>query len=187
MRSMVQEIFHQFFIYLKRAIPELKFIIVGDFEQLPPVKCRLGNRIFEDSRALYELCDGNKLTLTVCRRSDDTLFNMVAPGIISKIQKTSFGNKFTDRHLAYTNAKIIQINKQMVDIYVKRKKQKPLELPKLNYDKNSQEVKLLTGTPIIAGINNKMNDIYNNELFTIKSIDKISNSITITYESYKIL
>ena len=68
-------------------MPELKFIIVGDFEQLPPAKCRLGNTIVKDSRALWELCDGNKLTLTVCKRSDDTLFNMVAPDNISKIKK----------------------------------------------------------------------------------------------------
>ena len=68
-------------------MPELKFIIVGDFEQLPPVKCRLGKTCFKDSRALWELCDGNKVTLTICRRSDDTLFNMVAPANIGKIRK----------------------------------------------------------------------------------------------------
>ena len=85
--SKVQKIFYKFFIYLKRAMPELKFIIVGDCGQLPPVKCRLGNTCVKDSRALWELCDGNKLTLTVCRRSDDTLFNMVAPDNISKIKK----------------------------------------------------------------------------------------------------
>ena len=85
--SMVQEIFYKFCIYLKRAMPELKFIIVGDFEQLPPVKCKLGNTCFKDSRARWELCDGKKLTLTVCRRSDDTLFNMVAPANIGTVRK----------------------------------------------------------------------------------------------------
>ena len=29
--SMVQEVFYKFFLYLKRAMPEIKFIIVGDF------------------------------------------------------------------------------------------------------------------------------------------------------------
>ena len=82
--SMVQDRFYKFIIYLKRAIPELKSIIVGDFDQLPPVNCRLGHTTFRDSRALYELCDGNQLNLTVCRRSDDTLFNMVAPKNIKK-------------------------------------------------------------------------------------------------------
>ena len=70
-----------------------------------------------------------------------------------------------------------------------KKKQKPLELPKLKYDQNLQDVRLLRGMPIIARINNKMNDIdkYNNERFTIKSIDRINNSITITDGSDKIM
>ena len=41
--------------------------------------------------------------------------------------------------------------------------------------------------PIKTRINNKQNDIYNNELFTIKSIDRINNSITITDDSDKIV
>ena len=41
--------------------------------------------------------------------------------------------------------------------------------------------------PIIARINTKMNDIYNIELFTIKSIDRINNSIIITDESDQII
>ena len=59
---------------------------------------------------------------------------MVAPANIGKITKNPFGNEFTDRHLAYTNAKRIPVNRQMMDMYVKRKKQKPLERPKLKYD-----------------------------------------------------
>ena len=56
-------------------MPELNCIIVGDFEQLPPTKCRFGNKASKDSRALLELCDGSKLTLAVRRRSDGALFN----------------------------------------------------------------------------------------------------------------
>ena len=35
--SMVHEIFYKFFIGLKKMVPELRFIIAGDFEQLLPV------------------------------------------------------------------------------------------------------------------------------------------------------
>ena len=101
---------------------------------------------------------------------------MLLPQNINKINKSTFGNKFTDRHIAYTNEKRKQINKQMMDIFVKRRKQKPLELPGLKYDKNSQDMRLLPGMPVIAKINNKSFDIYNNELYTIKKItdEKIS-------------
>ena len=40
--SMLQEIFYKFFIMIKRIKPNLKFIIAGDFNQLPPVKNRNG-------------------------------------------------------------------------------------------------------------------------------------------------
>ena len=90
--SMVQEIFYKFFIYLQRALPTIKFIIAGDFLQLLPVKDRLGTRSYKDSIALHELCNGNKLTLTKCRRSDDILFNMLLPENIHKITKATFGN-----------------------------------------------------------------------------------------------
>ena len=76
---MVQEIYYKFFIYLKRANPKIKFIIAGDFEQLLPVKDRVTKCDYKNSLALHELCDGNKLQLTKCRRSDDTLFNMLLP------------------------------------------------------------------------------------------------------------
>ena len=74
-----------------------------------------------------------------------------------------FGQEFADRHLAYTNAKRIQVNRQMMDVYAK-KKQKPLELPELKYDQNSQDVRSLTGMPIIARINNTKHELCNNEL-----------------------
>ena len=75
----------------------------------------------------------------------------------------------------------------MMDMCLKIKKQKPLELPKLKYDKNFEDVRLLTGMPIIARINNNKHEIWNNELFTTKSIDRINNSITITDDSDKIV
>ena len=54
-------------------------------------------------------------------------------------------------HIAYTNAKIKEVNKTMMELYVKRK-QKPIELPRVKYDENSQNFMLLTGMPIIARI-----------------------------------
>ena len=84
--SLMHEVLYVF-THLKRAKPELKFVLVSEFEQLPPVNDRLENPNDENTRALYERCDGNKLTLTTCRRADDKLFNMLALGNISKIQK----------------------------------------------------------------------------------------------------
>ena len=100
------------------------------------------------------------------------LFNMLLPENIHNITKATFENKFTDRHISFTNATRIKVNHRMMQQVVKQKKKKPLRLEKLFYDKNSQNVELLPGMPIIARINEKKLDIFNNELFTIKTITK---------------
>jgi ATP-dependent exoDNAse (exonuclease V) alpha subunit len=97
-----------------------------------------------------------------------------------KINKSTFGNKLTDKHLSFTNLKKQEINHYMMNKAVKEKKKAPLELAKLKYDKNSQNVRLLPKTPIIARINAKDYDIFNNEIFTIKKIDYDSEMILIT-------
>jgi hypothetical protein len=38
---MMHEIFYKFFITLKRTLPDIKFIVAGDFAQLLPVKDRV--------------------------------------------------------------------------------------------------------------------------------------------------
>jgi ATP-dependent exoDNAse (exonuclease V) alpha subunit len=69
----------------------------------------------------------------------------------------------------------------MMDAEAKRKRHaKPLELKALDYDGNSQDVRLLAGTPIIARINNKGMDIYNNETYTIVKIQPTLGTILAT-------
>ena len=121
--------------------------------------------------ALYDLCEGNRLNLTTCRRSDDVCFRKCSPENIPNLSKADFSNAFTKRHLSYTNKTRISINKKMMDSAgVKKKGKTALSLDKLEYDKNSQDVRLLAGTPIIARINKEDMGVYNNECFTIKEI-----------------
>ena len=52
--SMLQEIFYKFLISLQR-ITNVKFIIAGDFRQLPPVKDRISDDFdYSNSQALLE-------------------------------------------------------------------------------------------------------------------------------------
>ena len=118
--------------------------------QLLPVKDRIEYCDYKDSFALHQLCDGNKLTLTKCRRSDDILFNMLLPENIWKIKKSTFGNEFTDRHLSFTNATTIKVNHRMMQQVVTRQKNNPVRLEKLFYDKNSQDEEFVPGIIIIA-------------------------------------
>jgi ATP-dependent exoDNAse (exonuclease V) alpha subunit len=77
--SMVPELFYKYFIVLHRIRPDIKFIIAGDFLQMEPVKDRVGQCDYKFSPALFELCDGNRLQLSTCRRSDKKLFNLYHP------------------------------------------------------------------------------------------------------------
>jgi hypothetical protein len=147
---MMSEMFYKFFIVLKRMIPDIKFIIAGDFAQLLPVKDRIEDCNYKNSLALHELCDGNRLELTKCRRSDAILFNMLRPENINNIKKTDFQNKMTNRHIAFTNKKRIAINKMEMDRVIKLKKVKAFELKALSYDPNSQDVKLCAGMPVLS-------------------------------------
>jgi ATP-dependent exoDNAse (exonuclease V) alpha subunit len=104
---------------------------------------------------------------------------MLLPENINNIQKSSFQNKMTNRHICFTNEKRIQINKLMMDQEIKRKKAKALELPGLTYDQNSQDVRLCTGMPVIARKNNKELNIFNNETFTIKEIRRKEDVIIV--------
>ena len=175
--SMVPEMFYKFFVVLKRMRPQLKFIFAGDFCQLLPVKDRIGTFDFKKSCVLHELCDGNRLQLSKCRRADDTLFNLCNPETIGNVDVTQFKNCFTDQHISYTNVKRKEINNIMMDKFVKQKKKAPLQLKALTFDGNFQDVKLLSGMPIISRVNNKELDIVNNQTFVIKQIEHKTNTI----------
>ena len=113
----------------------MRFIISGDYDQLLPVKDRVGVCDYKNSNALHELCHGNRLQLSSCRRSDRTLFDLVAPTNISRLKYDDFGHTYTERHLSYTNKKRKEINHFMMNKVARLKRYaKPLELKALDYD-----------------------------------------------------
>jgi hypothetical protein len=80
---------------------------------------------------------------------------MLLPDNINSIKKADFNNVMANRHICFTNKKRMAINKMMMDQTIKAKKVRPLELKKLYYDPNSQDVKLCAGMPVIARKNDK--------------------------------
>ena len=178
--SMMSESFYKFFCALKRLRPDIKYIIAGDYAQLAPVSDR-ANYNYKESYALWELCDGRRVQLSKCRRSDDTLFNMLLPENINKITKKDFGNKFTERHIAFTNAKRKEVNEIMMAKLTEGKK--CLQLKGSKYDEKTQDLRLITGMPVLAKKNNSKLDIFNNEDFIIKHISK--DTITVVDDEGK--
>ena len=59
----------------------------------------------------------------------------------------------------------------MMKKYIKDKNyKKTTDFKKLAFDINSQDIRLLTGMPVISRKNNKKLNIFNNKTFTIKEI-----------------
>ena len=87
---MTPEVFYKFLITFKRFKPEIQFIVAGDYNRLLPVCDIIQNCDYENSAASYELVNGNRLTLTSCRRSDSTIYNMCLPQNIQQVKKNRF-------------------------------------------------------------------------------------------------
>ena len=181
--SMMHEKFFKYLITIHRIKPEIKFLLVGDWDQLLPVNDRA---IFdyEHSGAVHELCGGNKLQLTKCRRADAKLFKVCQN--VERITKTKtakfyaykdlnpknrveFAFANTSKHICFTNKKRREINHAMMEKATKNKK--AVEFKALEYDENSQDVKLVKGMPVIARKTDKDEDVANNEMFEINHID----------------
>ena len=153
---------------IKRLNPNIGFLVVGDFEQLEPVKDRV-KCDYKNSRALYEICNGHRLELTKCKRSDDELFNICKDPLNAPLSK--FGKEKSNINICYTNKKRIEINEYYMNLAIKTKHDYT-KIGKYKYDKNSQDMKINVGTPIIARITSQKYNVSNNEQFEIISIKK---------------
>jgi ATP-dependent exoDNAse (exonuclease V) alpha subunit len=176
---MVKEVFYKFLLALKKIKVQSKFLLCGDFEQLLPVNDRKTFN-YKTSPALLELCDGNRLELLKCRRSDDIMFNICKNA--HKVDKSEFNNKIASKNLVFTNKKRIEINELMMDIKGKKNKETAITLKKLSYDDNSQDVTLFPRVPIISKASYKEFGITNNQMFTIK---KVTNNFIIIKDEDK--
>jgi hypothetical protein len=164
---MVQE-FYQLFILIKRTFPSMKFIIAGDFGQLPPVKDNwVGD--YENSPAMNLLCDGNRIRLSKCRRSDDKLYNLCLQA--DKVDKYEFKPKQkTYVNIAYTHNTRIKINKECMARYVNETKCETIHVKADKLNPKTQDVMLANGMPILAHTTNKKLRFMNSQLFTIENV-----------------
>jgi ATP-dependent exoDNAse (exonuclease V) alpha subunit len=184
--SMMAEMFYKFLMMIKRVRPDIKIIISGDFQQLPVVNDRISsNTDYSNSPCLFELADYNKIQLTICRRSDDTLFKLLQFDNIKNLKSNHFTETkeyINNFHICYTNETRKNINEiKMKELYNKKSRH-GLFIPKNTYDDRSQDMILNSGMPIIAKINKQNLEIFNNQRFTIKKIDKKNNIIIINNE-----
>lgn len=166
--SMMIEKFYQLFMMCKRAFTHLKFIIVGDFAQLAPVKDTWTGD-YKNSPAMWSLCSGNRIQLTKCRRADQETFHMY--NNVDKIVVEKFKPKIeTYLNLAYTHKTRIKVNNECMERFIKTKKCLYHYIPMDVKNPKSQNVKLSVGMPVICHTTNKKLDILNSEKFKVSKI-----------------
>jgi len=186
--SMMETKFYQLLLNFKMMKPKLKFILIGDYDQLAPVD-DFYKGDHSNSQALYELADSNKIYLTICRRSNNELYNLCNLVKNGKLIDTSpFKYKqFTYKNIAYTNKTRKDINEICMTRFTTNKE----FLVVLKNDKNdkSQDMKLCVNMPVICYTTNKKLSIFNNQQFKIKSIDDdkiiLDNDIEIKTDQFK--
>ena len=166
--SMMELKFYHLFCLIKRAFPSMKFIIAGDFGQLPPVDDEWKGD-YENSPALHMLCGGNRIKLTKCRRSDSVLFRLCEN--VDSIIKADFKpTTKTYLNLAYTHRTRIRVNKECMERYNSEFPTETVFVPKSEMDPKTQSVYLRPGMPVICHTTNKKLRILNSQMFTIESI-----------------
>lgn len=168
--SMVKEVFYRFFTIIRRYVPKVKFIVIGDFAQFKPVQdSYVGS--YENSPALHLLCDGQRVNLTKCRRSDPELFNLYSSvENIKSIDLSLFEYKeLTPLNIAYTHKTRKAVNRECMKKFVGEKDYLTCEASSFN--KKTQKVKIFEGMPIVAYRNLSKEGIFNSEVFTVTSID----------------
>lgn len=179
--SMVKEVFYRFFTLLKRYAPNLKFIIIGDYDQLKPVKDKYTGD-YRNSPALHHLCDGNRISLEKCRRSDNALFELY-DGVRRETKDVDISqfpvNELTSLNIAYTHNTRKNVNKVCMDKFVGNKQF--LFCSRLERNHKTQDVKIFEGMPIVSYKNDDKLDIYNSEVFSVHAIDTEKNTFSIMH------
>jgi ATP-dependent exoDNAse (exonuclease V) alpha subunit len=181
-KSMVKELMWRIMIHIKKSCPQLKFIIIGNWLQLPAVADR-ANFDYENSTALMYLCDNYQVELTKCRRSDNIMYDLCNPATINDVNTASFEHEIYKKSICFHNSVRMSVNKHWMNI---EKDDDSELLEKFKRDKLSQDMYLYKGLPLMACITSKHYDICNSEDYIVKSFGKKMAKLQAVFDENKI-
>ncbi len=158
----------------------LKFLLVGDWKQIPPVEPNMKNYDYMEHPAVLNMSDSKLVVLEKIHRYDMKLKK--ASMNVMKLKTNHYGNKICKKNICYMNKTRKYVNKLVNDIISKDNSHTIIPVNKIKQGKKliddpySQEIKLHKGVPLIARLNEKKYDIVNNEEFVFngfKTIKKV--------------
>ena len=163
--SMMIKDFYSLFSLIKKTFPHMKFIIAGDFGQLPPV-CDNWDGDYENSPAMNLLCGGNRIKLTTCRRADNELYNLCMD--VGAVDRLKFKpTEKTYLNIAYCHTTRIRVNRECMERYILERGCKTVDVKCNKFNPKTQDVKLGEGMRVVAHTTNNEIGIVNSQLFTI--------------------
>lgn len=151
--------------FVKKAT-DVKFLLLGDNKQLPPVENEKIDDYFNHSAVKY-LCNNNRNILNITKR-----YNLELKKYLNDVENldiSKFPYKETEINICYTNKTRIKINKKWNE---KLKPNNSLFIPLRENDIQGQDIYIYKGLPLIARENdNKKNMYLNNETFEVLDYD----------------
>ncbi|MDR3573584.1 MAG: AAA family ATPase, partial [Anaerolineaceae bacterium] len=178
-KSMIKENFFLLLTKIKRYCPDTRFILSGDWKQLPPVMDRCATFNYKDSYAIWDLCDGRKLKLKKCRRTDEKqLFYFYTH--VHEVNVEEFPHEEHLRNICYYNSTRKQLNRYWMLKEARKHKQRMLL--KAHYVvKQSQDIILYKDLPVIAMCTRGQYGFSNAEEFRVQEFN--SNTVTLRFEN----
>ena len=169
-KSLVKEGYWRQLVQILHRHPNSRFVICGDWDQLPPVGERAEYN-YADSRAIWEICDGRMVELTTCRRTGKKgkeLFDMCKN--VNEIDLSKFPSDECEKSLAYNNRVRIAVNSRWM--LQKREGKKYITIPAIpGRTKETQEIYVYRSMPLIAIESNKTHEIANADEFRVISFN----------------
>ncbi len=169
--SMVHSWYYAIFSDIRRSYPGIRFFLIGDFHQLPPVLDDFEGD-YKGSSALHHICSGHRFQLKICRRSDAELFNLYMNVIRGKRIDTSefSGNDLTKLHIAFSNATRKRVNEQCMQHFQTGETKHVKQCPGNDF---GQDMTLFVGMPLICNKTKKdgQNVIFaNSTVYTVQEL-----------------
>lgn len=152
---------------LKKSIPELIFILVGDHRQCKPIEDdNTKSMKYFDHPVVKYLTNNNRVVLEKIQRYDNDLANLLEN--VNDINTQEFPEKNTPKNLCFFN----NTRKQVNTIWNNKLKKNNHILIKADPDDDySQDTYIYEGLPVISLITSKDGDIVKSETFTVSSFD----------------
>ncbi len=147
-------------------------IFVGNWVQLKPVGDRSEDFDYENAHVFHEMCGGNLMQLTKCRRGDSALFNTYKDIKQTKnIDRRKFGSKEVDRAICFYNSTVHRLNKYWMQKYMPSDPNKWF-LAKTNKQsrqlRKTQDIIVFKGLPVMACVTRAAYGLKNSTTWRVK-------------------